>query len=38
MPLGMDRFGDGLPRGGGRDNNERTRGERDRNHGGLNYG
>jgi hypothetical protein len=38
MPMGMERFGDGRSRAGGRDNNERTRGERDRNHGGLNYG
>lgn len=38
MPLGVDRFGDGRSRGVGRDNNERIRGERDRNQGGLNYG
>jgi hypothetical protein len=38
MGMGMDRFGDGRSRPGGRDNYERSRGERDRNHGGLNYG
>lgn len=38
MPMGMDRFSDGRSRGGGRDNSQRSRGERDRNHGGLNYG
>lgn len=38
MPMGMDRSGDGRPRGGGRDNSQRSRGERDRNYAGLNYG
>ncbi|KAI0292940.1 kinase-like domain-containing protein [Russula brevipes] len=38
MPMGMDRFSDGRSRTGGRDNNQRTRGERDRSHSGLNYG
>jgi hypothetical protein len=37
-PMLMDRLGDGRSRGGGRDNNQRNRGERDRNNGGLNYG
>ena len=37
MPMGIDRFGDSRPRGGGRDNNQRV-GERGRDHGGLNYG
>ncbi|KAI0251946.1 kinase-like domain-containing protein [Lactifluus subvellereus] len=37
MPMGMDSFGDGRPRGGSRDSNQRARGERDRD-GGLNYG
>lgn len=37
MPMGTDRLGDGRPRGGGRDSNQRARGERDRD-GGLNYG
>lgn len=36
--VGMDRFADGRSRGGGRDNSQRNRGERDRNYGGLNYG
>jgi len=36
--MGIDRLGDGRVRTGGRDNNQRTRGERDRNYGGLNYG
>jgi hypothetical protein len=34
----IDRSGDGRSRGGGRDNSQRNRGERDRNYGGLNYG
>jgi len=39
MPMGLDRFGDGRSRTGGRDSTQRIRGgERDRNHGGLNYG
>ena len=38
MPMGMDRSGDGRSRGGGRDNTQRSRGERDRNYAGLNYG
>jgi hypothetical protein len=38
MLVGMDRFADGRSRGGGRDNSQRNRGERDRNYGGLNYG
>lgn len=38
MPMGLDSSGDGRLRVGGRDNNQRTWGERDRNHGGLNYG
>lgn len=38
MPMGMDRFSDGRSRGGGRDNSQRCRGERDRSIGGLNYG
>ena len=38
MPMGMDRSGDGRPRGGGRDNSQRSCGERDRNYAGLNYG
>jgi serine/threonine-protein kinase BUR1 len=40
MPTGIDRFGDSRFRGGGRDSNHCVRGERDRDrdHGGLNYG
>jgi len=38
MLVGADRFADGRSRGGGRDNSQRNRGERDRNYGGLNYG
>ena len=38
MLMGADRFVDGRARGGGRDNSQPNRGERDRNYGGLNYG
>jgi hypothetical protein len=34
MPMGVDRPSDSR----GRDSNQRVRGERDRDHGGLNYG
>ncbi|KAH9039616.1 kinase-like domain-containing protein [Lactarius pseudohatsudake] len=38
MPMGVDRPGDSRSSGGGRDSNQRARGDRDRDHGGLNYG